>query len=166
MYSVAVGYWLFKKENSMEQNNGFKWLTVVWASAVLCFVPWIVKLILANGYALYVGIQTRGEREVIGERLDAMLESNGFLFITLGMLALIGLWQGYAVAKKTNGMAFVHIGVALVIALVVQSALGITPGDTVPQIAIGWIVAIFGAVAGVFAARRQTAPVQVQQASS
>ncbi|HEU4325212.1 MAG TPA: hypothetical protein VFS21_18870 [Roseiflexaceae bacterium] len=146
--------------------NNIKWLTVVWAAAVLCFVPWVVKLVLANGYALYVGIQTRGEREVISQRLDTMLESSGFLFITLGMLALIGLWQGYTVAKKTGGAAFTHIGIALAAALVIQSVLGITPGDNLPEIAIGWAVAIIGAVGGVFAARRQETTVAVQQVSS
>ncbi len=146
--------------------SNIKWVTVVVAAAVLSFVPWLVKLVLANGYALYVGIQTRGEREVISQRLDAMLESSGFLFITLGMLALIGLWQGYSVARKTGAAAFIHIGIALAVALVLQSVLGITPGDTVTEIAIGWLVAIIGAVGGVFAARRQETSVAVQQASS
>lgn len=154
------------KEKAMSQERTFKWMTIVIASAVLCFVPWVLKLVIANAYALYVGIQTRGEREVIGERLDLMLESNAFLFVTLGMLAIIGLWQGYRVAQKTQDRAFVHIGISLAIALVLQTVLGITPGDTVPQIALGWAVAVAGAVAGVFAARKQAIALPTSQASS
>lgn len=146
--------------------SNIKWLTIVKAAAVLCLVPWVIKLVLANGYALYIGIQTRGEREVISQRLDAMLDSSGFLFITLGMLALIGLWQGYSVAKQTGSAAYIHIGIALVAALVIQSVLGITPGDNLTEIAIGWVVAIVGAVGGVFAAHRQQANLTVQQPSN
>jgi hypothetical protein len=61
--------------------------------------------------------------------MGAFAASPGFIIAEFASLALFTLWQARKITKNIDSQAIVHIGIAVVVALVIQLIAGIGPGE-------------------------------------
>jgi cation transport ATPase len=134
--------------------HDIKWPQLLMTILIVCFLPWLAKLVIANGYALYVGFATRGDTNAIQEQISALSASPLFLIMELFLIGVVALWRSYALTRKGTPQVELHMLIAIAVAAVIQIIATITPGTHWIHPIIGWALAVVAAYAGTYLGRR------------
>lgn len=127
--------------------SDLKWGRIIVAVLFIGIVSWFLTLIIANAYGFYVGFETRGDMEAIQEQMGAFASSTPFLIIEFLSLALFAIWQARKITLSTGSQAFMHIGIAVLVAMIIQLIMGIGPGE---GSFIRWLIGLLVAAGAAF----------------
>lgn len=116
-----------------------RWGLVIGNTAWLAIVPWILQFVAANVYALYIGFQTRGDTQVIQQRLGELNQSGILTGIVLVIIALLAFWRSRAIARSEPEQLNLQLGALSVAVLLVDVLVCVALGRTI-------IIALIAAV--------------------
>jgi hypothetical protein len=95
------------------------------AAAVTFLIPTLVDFLIPVGYAIVVGFQTRGDVDVINQRVMAMMSTPFYLLAIFLSFAAVAFWRGRLLSRQVSGQPVAYAAAIAVLAVAFSAGIGL-----------------------------------------
>jgi len=141
--------------STQTQEHSFSWKAFIVSAVLIFLLPVVANSSVTVPYSIYVGIQTRGDMDVIQERTLALTKSPILLTFFVIFIGLVAFWRGRVMARELGRRARLHIILAVIVALVLRTVLGIIQSAPLvgfdfllPWLVAEWVISLVGGYLG------------------
>ncbi len=106
----------------MENQDGIKWPTIIWAALLMFILPMLVIFLVPTIVGVYVGFSTQGDMAQVNAAVQSVGTSLVYQIVVYVLFALVALWRGYVLAKKVAGQLLLQLGIAVLLTVLLVAA--------------------------------------------
>jgi hypothetical protein len=109
----------------MTTQQPFRIGAALGAGAVTFLIPTLVDFLIPIGYGVTVGFQTRGDVDVINQRVMAMMSTPFYLLAIFLVFAAVAFWRGRVLSRRAAGQPLVYAAVIAAVAVALAAGVNL-----------------------------------------
>lgn len=141
----------------MDMQN-LKWSEIVVSALLIFFIALLLTFVVSGGYSFVVGFQTRGDMEMMTERVIAFTSSFGFRAAMIVLPGVLALWRSQKIVANAPDAPVLNALAVGVCWLIIRILAGVVmPPFDLPRILIELVLVMGALYLGVQWRLKQTA---------